>query len=53
MPAKVLEQCIELFGLFINPRGKFTLHGNDFCFLVFESWKRKFGTVVRHDKTKN
>ena len=45
MPAKVIEQHIELFG---NPKENFALHGNHFCPLVFESWNRKFGGVVRH-----
>ena len=56
-PAKMLEKIIELFELFFNnpttvSRDKYTFHGNNFCNLVFESWKTIFGMVVRHDKMK-
>ena len=47
-PAKVLEQGIELFG----NRELFTPDENDFCALVFESWKSRFGRVAHHDRTK-
>lgn len=49
-PAKAQDQCIELSELFNNPSDKFTLHGNMFCTLVFESWKIKYGRVVRRNK---
>ena len=53
-PAKVLEQCFELFELFDNPRDKFTLHGNNFFalrFLTVGKWNLTWLYVITDENT--